>query len=418
MADGLYLTRRAKLKTDYTSFWLLSRMCRAATKLYNSATWESRVAWHQTGKIPSGFDLQKRLQGGYNYLRLPAHSAQQAIHKVGWAYRSWFKLRKKDKTVRPPGFRPKELLSPFVLKAAYFRVEGDHLRVSIPDALKEDLDYPHRFLWLDFRLDRPIQGEPQEVEIVPRDGYFMAHVKCLLPEPEWRKEGPVKAIDVGICNLAAIADQSSNVEIYTGAPLLSELRYWNKEIGRVQSRLMEQTKGKRKWSHRLARLHRKRAARTGHILHAATKRISDQCAADGTAVVVVGDLKGIKKGEGGAGKNWGRGSQKLHQSPMERFVHTLGYKLALRGIQMVKVDERGTSSVECSACGASEGSRVQRGTFRCKSCGVTQNSDANGARNILRKYLHQIGKPVEGSSGALAAPSAFRWDYHGWSKPS
>jgi len=409
-----YLTRKAKLETDITAFWILSKMCFASTKLWNAACFESRKQWNETGKIPSGFDLQKQLQKLYWYSMMPAHSSQDAIHKLGEAYMSWFRLRKKDTTARPPGFRKKEILSSFVLKKAYFRIENGKLRISIPKKLKEELKYPHRFLHLNFHLDKPIVGKPQEVEIIPMDGYFMAHIKCLIPEPEWKTEGQVKAIDVGICNIAVTANEDGTTKIYNGGEILSELRYFNKRIGALQKKVTKKSKDEQKWSDRLSELSRKRTRRIRHMLHSITRSIAEDCEKEGVKEVVIGELKGIKKDENGKGRNWGRNSQKLHQAPIRLFINQLRYKLYLRGIRMVEIDERGTSSKLCSHCGSGNVSRVERGLFHCRDCGVWLNADVNGARNILQRYLRNGSETSARSSGCLAHPLASRWDEHQW----
>jgi len=54
-----YESRVARIDSDITTFWLLSRISWIATKLYNTALWGAKEIWDHTGKIPSGFDCRK-----------------------------------------------------------------------------------------------------------------------------------------------------------------------------------------------------------------------------------------------------------------------------------------------------------------------------------------------------------------------
>ncbi|MBC8521036.1 MAG: transposase [Methanomicrobia archaeon] len=58
-----------------------------------------------------------------------------------------------------------------------------------------------------------------------------------------------------------------------------------------------------------------------------------------------------------------------------------------------------------------------RGWFKCRECGYEENADVNGAKNILSRYLHQVGQPTEGSSGIVGIPRVIRWDRNVLSEP-
>ena len=105
-----YECRVGRIETDITTFRILARMAWISTKLYNTALWHARKTWDETGEIPTGFDLQKVVHASYYHDFVPAHTYQHAAHQVGNAFRSWFRLRKKDTTANPPGFRKKEAL--------------------------------------------------------------------------------------------------------------------------------------------------------------------------------------------------------------------------------------------------------------------------------------------------------------------
>jgi putative transposase len=98
--ESRYECRVGRIDADITIFWILARMAWISTKLYNTALWAARETWKNTGKIPTGFDLQKAVLGSYFHSFVPAHTYQHAAHQVGNAFRSWFKLIKKERRNR------------------------------------------------------------------------------------------------------------------------------------------------------------------------------------------------------------------------------------------------------------------------------------------------------------------------------
>jgi len=177
--------------------------------------------------------------------------------------------------------------------------------------------------------------------------------------------------------------------------------------------VMNQSGGKKKWSRQLSELSRKRRRQIKHALHALTRAIVEDCIKSNVKEVVIGDLRNIRKG-----KRWNKKSgQKLHAWGFNQFTELLRYKLALEGIRLVTVNEKSTSKT-CSRCGyVDRYNRKKRGWFKCRKCGYEENADINAARNILKRYLHQTGRPVEGSSGVVNAPRVIRWDGNILSEP-
>ena len=414
-----YECRVARIAPSITTHWMLSRMAWVATKLYNTAMWNARETWDKTGKIPTGFELHKPVLASDYREYLHTHTAQKCADMVGRSFRSWFKLRKQDKTAHPPGFRPKERLSTCTFTLAGFKVESDgRIRLSIGKKLREELSYPDQFLWVKpvWNTPLPLDGKFQEVEIVPREGFFELHAKLELPEPIWRTEGQVMAVDLGMRNPIVSMSEDGQTDIFKGGGILQTLHYWNKEKARVQSEVMERSDGKKKWSHALSRMAQKAARQVKHALHGLSSAFVELCRQRDVKEVVVGDLKGIKKEPDGTGKNWrDKSSQNWQQFPTRELVAQCGYKLARLGIRLKEQDERGTSRGRCSLCGCTDWKklhRVHRGLFLCENCGGIQNADVNGVRNQQARYLRR--ENAQSSSGLLARPAVHRWDGHLW----
>jgi putative transposase len=417
-----YECRVGKIDADITTFWILGRMSWIATKLYNTALWDARETWKNTGKIPTGFDLQKSVLESYYHTFVPAHTYQHAAHQVGNAFRSWFMLRKDDVTARPPGFRKKEELSTLMIDA-FKVIDNNTILITPTQSLKQELLYPHKKLSLKLHWNTPFpeKGKIKQIEIVPRKGFFELHAKILLPEPEWKTDGQVMAIDLGQRNPIVSMGEEGNVDIFKGGEILSNLRYWNKEKSRVRSEVMGRTKGKKKNSKALGKMAKKGAAQVKHSIHAMTSKFVELCNKRNIKEVVVGDLTGIKKEKDGTGKNWNdKSNQNWQQFPIRQVVSQLDYKLARYGIRLIDQDERGTSKGRCSKCGCTDKSmlhRVHRGLFLCESCSTIQNADVNGAGNQLARYLRMEIlnlKEFHSSSGCLAQPQVWHWNNHLW----
>lgn len=414
-----YESRVARIDSDITTFWLLSKMSWIATKLYNTALWNAKETWDKTGKIPSGFDLQKFLLASYYHVFLPAHTYQHPAHQVGNAFKSWYKLRKTDKTARPPGFRKKEELSAFMVDA--FKLIDINTILLTPTAeLKQEISYPHKKLNLILQWGTafPENGRIMQIEIVPKKGYFELHAKIQLPEPVWKQDGQVMAIDLGMRNPIVSMDEQGNNDIFKGGKILSGLRYWNKEKARIQTDMMGRTKGKKKSSKSLVKMSQHGARQVKHAIHSMTNKVVELCVQRNVKEVVIGDLTGIKKNQDGTGKNWSdKPNQNWQQFPIQQVVAQLDYKLARHSIQLQKQDERGTSKGRCSMCQCTDRSklhRVRRGLFLCENCNTIQNAEVNGAGNQLVRYLRLDVLPFISSSGCLAQPSVYRWDDNSW----
>jgi len=366
---------------------------------------------------------QKVVLASNYHMYVPAHTYQHPAHQVWNAFKSWFKLRKTDKTANPPRFRPKQEPSSFLYTNDQFKVINENMMLlALGQSLKDELNYPRKRLAIRYKWNTPFpkDGIIQQVEIVPRDGYFELHAKILLPEPIWKTQGQIIAVDLGERNPIVSKDEVGNIDIFKGGKILSNLRYWNKETARVKSEVMGRSKGKKKHSKNLSRMDTRGNRQKKQSVHALTSAFTKLCVQRDAKEVVVGDLGGIKKNKDGTGKNWrDKQQQNWQQFPIREVVAQLGYKLARYGIRLVEQDERGTSKGRCSLCGCEDRSklhRVKRGMFLCRNCDTVQNADVNGVGNQLVRYLHHIGKPIEGSSGSLAEPRVWRWDDHRWTK--
>lgn len=122
------------------------------------------------------------------------------------------------------------------------------------------------------------------------------------------------------------------------------------------------------------------------ILHQISRAIVDE-AKENDAVIVLGDLKGIRNHSRGRRMN-----RIVANMPFHKLTQYITYKANWEGIPVITASEAYTSKT-CHNCN-SEGKRVSQGLFRCQACQHEFNADMNGAINIGKRlwdYMFQSG---------------------------
>jgi len=189
----------------------------------------------------------------------------------------------------------------------------------------------------------------------------------------------IAAIDLGIINIAVVAFQSGESILYSGRGLLASNQWYQKKASRCKPSGWTKGKAESRQSKRNIRYRRKAGNIQKLAIHNVTRSIVDECVERGIGLIIMGDLKHIRKD-----KDWGKkGNQRLHAWPFAELLRQVTYKAEEVGIEVKAVSERNTSK-SCHICG-SIGRRVKRGLFKCPDCGVTMNADVNGAFGILNK---------------------------------
>jgi len=134
---------------------------------------------------------------------------------------------------------------------------------------------------------------------------------------------------------------------------------------------------------------------TNDILHKISRDIVNK-AKEHDAVIIMGNLKGIRKKAKNKGKRLNR---LLNAWAYFRLQNYIEYKAMWEGIKVIYIDEAYTS-VTCHRCGA-KGKRLTQARFKCPNCGLDYfNADLNGARNILKRAISYMG-----IAGAVGEPA-------------
>lgn len=214
------------------------------------------------------------------------------------------------------------------------------------------------------------------------------------------------SIDLGICNLATcVVEGVEKAYVYSGRAVLSDWRYWTKQIAETESILKKANR--RDSSRQLSRLYRTRKQRLNHAAKAMLRDLFDRLEAYEVTDLIVGNLKYIRDDA-----NHGKvGNQKLHNfwpfAQIRQRINELGEEY---GIRVSFKSERGTSK-RCSICGRKhKNGRVKRGLYKCSTAGVRLNADVNGANNIL--YERKVA--ADSGSRPMAVPLLLKWNRQRW----
>ena len=372
------------------------------TKLYNTDNYQRRKAWDETGKIPNAYTQKKLLKDNPWFKLLPSQTAQEIIFVLQQNYRSWFTLRKTDKLANPPRFRKKNELSTlsFYGHNKQMEIKNNKFVVSLSRNYKKENGVSK--LEIDFDEWKTMDGKLKMCQLITKNKEWYANIVYEVAEPLIQLNEKVRAIDLGIVNLASTVDNSGKSIIYSGKQALAVQHYFNSRTARVQSKLTKQFP-KRHKSNTLKNLNMKKARQINQILHTISKKIVDDAKKDNISVLVIGDITNIRKDA-----NHGRiNNQKLHAWAYSKITGQVTYKATLSGIRVITVTEAYTSQ-DCSCCNVRRKSnRKHRGLYVCKFCGRIINADVNGAINILKKYL-QMFKYEHRSIGNVESPIMYK----------
>jgi putative transposase len=395
----MYLTAKCKVPESAA----LKEVGNICTKIWNKANYYCRQQWETTGKIPSYYELARVFQDDCWCRQVHSHSAQAILHKLSESYKSWFQLRKVDTLANPPMYRKKSTISTVTFTKFAIRVNGQLVKLT----LRRD-----QYFFFNAQLQPNVTVNQENiVRIEVKNGF--ANIVYQVEEPSLKQNGQVMGIDLGVINTATTMKEDGEARVYTGKHLLSIQRYFNKKIGQTKSIITKQSKDKKHWSNHLSKLARKQEKQIRQVLHAQTRAIVDDCVASNVSAVVVGDLTNIRKLRSDTknpkkftkARSYGQNNQKVYAWRFEQFTATLEYKLKLKGILLVQVNERNTSKT-CSRCGeVRTRNRKTRGLYICSKCSAVMNADVNGAVNILNTYLRPIGR----SSADVNSAKVIKW---------
>ncbi len=216
---------------------------------------------------------------------------------------------------------------------------------------------------------------------------------CQVPD-EARPSATTIGVDIGVNSLIG-ATNGSEAMLISGRGVKSAIRYRNKLIGRLRSKLSKKTRGSRRSKRLMRRLHQVRRKVHRQILDACHKATHMVAEAFPHALCYVGQPFN------GAAQHTSRTvSQQVSQAVCGRLTRQLDYKTS----GAIQIPEP-FSSQTCPVCGCRNKCRR---IYVCRQCHYTAPRDMVGGANIL--CLGKFGELRPGQVVVLQRPTYRRLD--------
>src|SRR5215475_1701236 len=330
-------------------------------QLYNAGL-EQRLAAYRRGRISVSYSVSYKMQanelkgvrGAAPELARWSFSAQQQV------------LRRLDKTFKAffargqgfPRFRARARYH-----AAVFRV-GDGLRLR----KSGKLGFVGVCGEVKVRWHRQLPSAPKSA-ILTRQAdqwYIVFHVEVVAVE----RAGPDSVgVDFGLSNLIALSNRETVERPRWVTRAERELRRRQRQLARCKG--TSKTRSKRKAA--LAKFQGRVAAKRRDHLHKVARNLVTRCERIGIEDLTIKGLAG------------GRLAKHVHDAAWAQLTAMLNYKAASAGVELVKVDPRGTSQT-CPECGIVAAKTLAEREHRCQ-CGCVLDRDVAAVKVVHFKVF-------------------------------
>jgi len=360
------LMRRYKMALQYAVNWVLDRSSVTKTK-----KGKVKVKTPKLSEVHAA--LYRVLIEAYG---LPAKIAQDCYRNALAVAKSWLGNGAK-------GRRPVIKSAPVWLTPGdSYRIRGGH--VEIAGGIRLEI----------LGMDRRYEGhEYKEARLIQRGDRMFLHIAARIPEPKSYEPKGVVAVDV------------NERYIYFGNTQQIKRIETAVEKAERQRRLAEHLQQRYSWpKYEAWRRRRGILSRVRHFHRRAKNIVEDWARKTALAIITTAqtlqstvareDLTGLKEKFSEMSYEHRR---KATWMSYRRLAWWIDWQAAKRGVSVVVVDPRGTSTT-CPRCGGGI-EEVGYRRMRCTACGFEEDRDVVAVLNIEKRALSQMGGP-------LAAPTA------------
>ncbi|NEO78867.1 MAG: IS200/IS605 family element transposase accessory protein TnpB [Moorea sp. SIO4G3] len=371
----------------------------------------------KAGKYLNNAELDKIMKSNVHFRALRSACAQQTLHRVVESFKSYKALKKlytkgqlTDKP-RVPKYRKKGGLAVVSYPARWVKLVKGQLKFTLGKQVKVWFGIDHFLLPMPSNIDFK---SIKEYRFVPRNGCF--YLEFVYERPNPKPVTPtenVLGIDPGLNNWLTCVSNTGRSFIVDGRKVKSQNQWYNKRVAAIK-------KGKSQdyWDEQLASETEKRNRQMRDNINKAARFIINWCLRNQISTVVFGWNKRNKDGINIGKKN----NQQFVQTPTAKLKNRIEKLCVEYGIKFVEIEESYTSKASfldrdfLPTLGAkpegwkASGTRVRRGLYRSRK-GELINADCNGACNILRKVVTQLGFSLaEVSRADLNLPQRYKLD--------
>jgi putative transposase len=376
----------------------------SASKLWNVGRHTIQRVWNQAGVIPDEDVLKEYLNSHERYEDLHSQSSQKVLEELSEAFNAWYKQN--DPDANPPGYRKqgdRHPRSTVTWKQQGIRLDTKNHRVRLSKG-KNHKKYRSDYVLCNYQLHDPERSledieSLQQVRAVWTGSKWELHFVCKVElDTATVSSDKTAGVDLGICNTIAISygDETQLLP----ANVLKEDAHYFRQVDYETGNKPDGTPSEQKlWARR------KKSRRAEHYYHLLALDVVRECVKRNVGRLGIGHPKNVRD------QDWGRhGNKQLHDWAFNRLLQHIEYKAEERGIDVVRVDEAGlATSKTCCCCGdKNDSNRVERGLYKCESCGLVANADVSAAENMRLAVTSSSSPGDRGwnrSNGCLAQPA-------------
>ncbi|NEO91420.1 MAG: IS200/IS605 family element transposase accessory protein TnpB [Moorea sp. SIO3G5] len=400
-------------------------ICSEANKLTNCGIYYCRQMLFKAGKYLNNAELDKILKTNIHFKAMRSACAQQTLHGVIESFKSYkalSKLYKKGQLTdnpRVPKYRKKGGMAVVSYPARWVKLVKGQLKFTLGKQVKAWFGLDHFLLPMPSNLDLK---SIKEFRFVPRNGCF--YLEFVYEQPDIKpvlSTNNVLGIDPGLNNWLTCVSSTGKSFIVDGRKVKSQNQWYNKQVSKIK-------KGKSHdyWDYRLAFFTEKRNRQMRDNINKVARFVINWCLRHKISTVVFGwnqrNKDSIKIGK--------KNNQEFVQIPTAKLKNRIEQLCIQYGIKFIETEESYTSKASFLdgdflptlgekpvrvACAKAQGwkesgKRVRRGLYRSAKNELI-NADCNGASNILRKVVTQLGFSLaEVSRAALNLPQRYKLD--------
>lgn len=318
------------------------------TKLYNIVNYDLR-----NNKYKNYYHIEKEYKSNWHCKYLHSHTRQQCFKMIDNNWKSYFQSNKDHKKnsskylgkPKPPKFKNhNNRKNEIIFTRAGIRYKDDTLKLSLSKEMKckfqvQSLNFVINPDKIPVNLDKVQQIKIQWDN--SKKAWYLNIIYTKEIVDITKGFNNIMSIDLGLDNLATITFRDTTKSyIIDGKYAKSKNSYYNKEIGKLTSIAMKQSKDSKKFKRtkQITKLQTKRNNFLKDYIHKASRKIIDLAINYQCKTIVIGDFSGIKQ------KNT---SKSFVQIPQQQLIDKIKYKAKLLGIKVIIQNESYTSG--CSA---------------------------------------------------------------------
>ena len=301
---------------------------------------------------------------------------QTTLTKLYDNYKSFFTLIKKDKSAKPPGLIVNDRFKTINYNQSGWSVKSN----NIIEINKIPIKYKSIYNLKELNI--------KEIRVKFINKKWICDLvidnKTIYPDEKLIKN-KVLAIDLGIEKLATGIDSLGNVVVVYNKPKKIS-KYFNKRINNVKSKQAKCLRNSRRWTRILSRknkLYNKKNTQIQQRLHIESKRLINM----NYNTIVVGDLN-VKKLMGLERNKYTKMSRNFGNSNLSMFMDFLTYKAQDKHINVIKIDERNTTQLNCLTGNFFLDKIELKDRIVRLSNEIEIDRDLNSAINIYNRFMH------------------------------